>query len=127
MFLAIDYLYIPARDIEASLRYYTGQLGGELVWKIHAFGARVAAIRLSATGPLVLLADHLQGDTPFMIYRVESRTDGGRLARAWLDDRERAIRDSEWAVLHFSRPGRCAAGHLEKPAAPRGAGIRRAY
>ena len=37
MFLSLDYLYLPARDIEASVRYYTGELGGELVWKIHAF------------------------------------------------------------------------------------------
>ena len=34
MFLSLDYLYLPARDIEASVRYYTGELGGELVWKI---------------------------------------------------------------------------------------------
>ena len=31
MFLSLDYLYVPARDIEASVRYYTEQLGGELV------------------------------------------------------------------------------------------------
>ena len=71
MFLSLDYLYVPARDIEASLRYYTGQLGGELVWKIHAFNTWVAAVRLSQTGPLILLANHLHGDTPILIYRVE--------------------------------------------------------
>jgi hypothetical protein len=43
---------VPAKDIEASVRYYTEQLDGELVWKIHAFGAWVAAIRLSPTGPM---------------------------------------------------------------------------
>ena len=41
------------------------------VWKIHAFNAWVAAVRLSPMGPLVLLADHLQGDTPILIYRFE--------------------------------------------------------
>jgi catechol 2,3-dioxygenase-like lactoylglutathione lyase family enzyme len=71
MFLSLDYLYVPARDIEASLRYYTGQLGGELVWKIHAFNTWVAAVRLSQTGSLILLAEHLHGDTPILIYRVE--------------------------------------------------------
>jgi len=71
MFLSLDYLYVPTRDIEASVRYYTDQLRGELVWKIHAFNAWVAAVRLSPTGPLVLLADHLHGDTPILIYRVE--------------------------------------------------------
>jgi predicted enzyme related to lactoylglutathione lyase len=71
MFLSLDYLYVPAKDIEASVRYYTEQLDGELVWKIHAFNAWVAAIRLSPGGPMVLLADHLHGDIPILIYRVE--------------------------------------------------------
>lgn len=70
MFLSLDYLYLPARDIEASVRYYTGELGGELVWKIHAFDAWVAGIRLSQTGPMILLADHLHGEAPIFIYRV---------------------------------------------------------
>jgi catechol 2,3-dioxygenase-like lactoylglutathione lyase family enzyme len=46
IFLSLDYVYVPARDIEASLRYYTGKLGGELVWKIHALSTRIAAVRL---------------------------------------------------------------------------------
>lgn len=71
MFLSLHYLYVPARNIETSLRYYTGKLGGELVWKIHALNTWVAAIRLSQTGPLILLANHLHGDTPILIYRVE--------------------------------------------------------
>jgi hypothetical protein len=50
MFLSLDYLYVPTRDIEASVRYYTDQLRGELVWKIHAFNAWVAAVRLSPNG-----------------------------------------------------------------------------
>jgi len=37
MFLSLDYLYVPASDIDAAVRYYVEQLGGELVWKIHAF------------------------------------------------------------------------------------------
>jgi hypothetical protein len=44
MFLSLDYLYVPARDAEASLRYYTTKLGGELVWKIHAINTWVAAV-----------------------------------------------------------------------------------
>ena len=39
MFCSLDYLYVPARDIEASVRCYTDQLRGELVWKIHACNA----------------------------------------------------------------------------------------
>ena len=72
VFRSLDYLYVPARDIEASIRYYSGVLGGELVWKIHKFGAWVACVRLSQIGPLVLLADHLEGTTPLLIYQVEN-------------------------------------------------------
>ena len=85
MFLSLDYLYVPAKDIEASVRYYTEQLDGELVWKIHAFSAWVAAIRLSPTGPMVLLADHLHDDAPILIYRVErlESTVAALRARGW--------------------------------------------
>lgn len=31
----------------------------------------VSAVQLSAEGPLVLLAEHLEGETPILIYRVE--------------------------------------------------------
>jgi len=31
MFLSLDFLYVPARDFAASVRYYTGQLGGDLI------------------------------------------------------------------------------------------------
>ena len=65
MFLSLDYLYVPAPNIDAAVGYYTEQLGGELVWKIHAFDTWVAAVRLSASGPMVLLAAHLTGTLPF--------------------------------------------------------------
>ena len=85
MFLSLDYLYVPARNIEAAVHYYTAQLGGELVWKIHAFETWVAGIRLSASGPMVLLAAHLQEDTPILIYRVEhlQSTVAALSARGW--------------------------------------------
>jgi hypothetical protein len=85
MFLSLDYLYVPAKDIVTSVTYYTEQLGGELVWKIHAFNAWVAAIRLSPAGPTVLLADHLHDDTPILIYRVErlEKTVAALRSRGW--------------------------------------------
>jgi predicted enzyme related to lactoylglutathione lyase len=85
MFLSLDYIYVPAPDIHAAVLYYTKQLGGELVWKIHAFDTWVAAVRLSASGPLVLLAAHLEGETPILIYRVEhlESTVATLSARGW--------------------------------------------
>ena len=79
---------LPARDIEASVRYDTDQLRGQLVWKIQAFNAWVAAVRLSPTGPLVMLADHLDGDTPLLVYRVEQlETSAAALRlRGWVSE-----------------------------------------
>jgi catechol 2,3-dioxygenase-like lactoylglutathione lyase family enzyme len=72
MFESLDFLYVPAPDIEASISYYTNILGNELLWKIHAFGVWVACVRVSNSGPLLLLADHIKKNDLIMIYRVSS-------------------------------------------------------
>ena len=73
MFESLDFLYVPAPDIEASVRYYTDVLGGKLLWKINAFGVWVAAIKLSRNEePYVLLADHIQEKDVMLIYRVDN-------------------------------------------------------
>jgi hypothetical protein len=61
MFLSLDYLYVPAPDIDAAVHYYTEQLGGELVWKIHAFDTWVAGVRLSASGCRCAERSQLEG------------------------------------------------------------------
>jgi hypothetical protein len=45
-------------------------LGAELVFAIEAFGTRVAMIRLDPDPPALLLAGHLEGDQPVLVYRV---------------------------------------------------------
>ena len=45
-------------------------LGGRVVFAVEAMGTRVAAIQLSEGPPLVLLADHVNGDRPILVYRV---------------------------------------------------------
>jgi catechol 2,3-dioxygenase-like lactoylglutathione lyase family enzyme len=73
MFKSLDFLYVPAPDIEASVQYYTQVLGGELLWKIHAYGVWVACIELSkADKPYVLLADHIHKNDVMLIYQVEN-------------------------------------------------------
>jgi len=73
VFESLDFLYVPAPDIEASVRYYTDVLGGKLLWKINAFGVWVAAIKLSRNEePYVLLADHIQEKDVMLIYRVDN-------------------------------------------------------
>jgi hypothetical protein len=69
-FEALDFVYMPSRDVERDLAFFTEVIGGVLVFAIEAFGARVAQFRLSDGSPRLLLADHLEGQTPFLVYRV---------------------------------------------------------
>jgi hypothetical protein len=70
-FLELDYLYTPSKDVAADARYFTEVLGGRLAFSIEGMGARVAKIELTAGPPHVLLTDHLDGDRPIFIYRVD--------------------------------------------------------
>ena len=73
MFKSLDFLYVPAPDIETSVKYYTQVLGGELLWKIHAYGVWVACVTLSEDErPYILLADHIQSKDLMLIYRVDN-------------------------------------------------------
>lgn len=70
MFLSLDFLYVPSKPPAAVADYYTNVLGGTLLFRVKAMGTEVAAVRLSEAGPLVLLAEHLEGTQPIFIYRV---------------------------------------------------------
>jgi catechol 2,3-dioxygenase-like lactoylglutathione lyase family enzyme len=67
---SLDYLYVPAPDVEAAVRFYTVALGGELRWRIRDGNTWVAAVRFAVAGPLVLLANHLEPGQAVLIYRV---------------------------------------------------------
>ena len=86
-FESLDYIYVPAPDFEAAVRFYTGTLGGELRWRIHDGGVWVAAVRVAGTGPVVLLASHLESRQTILIYRVASIADVRRrlVADGWSD------------------------------------------
>ncbi|MHB8587362.1 MAG: VOC family protein [Candidatus Dormibacteraceae bacterium] len=70
-FEQLDYLYTPSGDVVADLRYFVDVLGGRLGFAIEGMGARVTLVELTDGPPHVLLADHLKGDQPIYIYRVE--------------------------------------------------------
>lgn len=71
MFERLDFIYLPSRDVAADVAHFTTGLGGELVFAIERFGTRVAMVRLTATGPTLLLAGHLEGDQPILVFRVD--------------------------------------------------------
>ena len=70
-FEQLDFLYIPSRDVAVDLAYLTDVLGGRVIFAIDSMGTRAAAVELTAGPPLVLLTDHLEGDRPILVYRVE--------------------------------------------------------
>jgi hypothetical protein len=69
-FEQLDFLYTPSHDVAADLAYFTEVLGAHVVFAVEAMGARVAAVELTEGPPLVLLADHLEGERPILVYRV---------------------------------------------------------
>jgi hypothetical protein len=71
VFGQLDFVYLPARDVAADLEHLCAGLGAELVFAIEAFGTRVAMVRLAPDPPPLLLAGHLEGDQPVLVYRVD--------------------------------------------------------
>lgn len=70
MFERLDFVYLPSRDVSAEVGHFSQGLGAELVFAIEAFGTRVAMLRLAPESPAILLAGHLEGDRPVLVYRV---------------------------------------------------------
>ena len=70
MFEALDFVYLPSRDVAADVEHFTNALGAELVFAIERFETRVAMVRLSPDPPFLLLAQHLHGDQPILVHRV---------------------------------------------------------
>jgi hypothetical protein len=85
MFERLDFIYLPSRDVAADLQHFTEGLGAELVFAIEAFGTRVAMVRLAPDPPPLLLAGHLEGDQPVLVYRIAD------LDRAIADLRTREV------------------------------------
>jgi hypothetical protein len=122
VFRSLDFVYVPTADVDAGARHYT-DLGAALEWKVRAMGTTVAALRVSDAGPLVLLAGHLDGDVPILVYRVDDYRATVAVLReagvAGLHELEiphgpcasfRAEGGQRFAVYELTRPG--AADHF---------------
>jgi hypothetical protein len=70
-FEQLDFLYTPSRDVASDLAYMTDVLGGRVLFAVEGMGARVAAVELAPGPPVLLLTDHVEGDRPILVYRVE--------------------------------------------------------
>ncbi|MDQ3870974.1 MAG: VOC family protein [Chloroflexota bacterium] len=75
LFERLDFLYMPSRNVAAEARYFTHVLGGRLVFAVEDMGTRVAMLQLTDDSPRLLLADHLDGERPILVYRVADLRD----------------------------------------------------
>jgi hypothetical protein len=79
---SLDFVYMPSRDPASELEHFTSVLGAEVAFAIEAFGTRVAMLRLSPEPPALLLAGHLEGERPVLVYRVASLEQAGAVIEA---------------------------------------------
>ena len=113
----LDFLYMPSRDAAADLEVLARAPGARVVFAIEAMGTRVAAVELTDGPPLVLLAEHLEGDRPILVYRVADLDEAMSMmeSRGWT--RGRAIEIPHGPCATFSTPGghRIALYELTRP------------
>jgi hypothetical protein len=98
VFGSLDYIYVPAADVDAEAERYAGTLGAELIWKVRAMGTTVACVRVAEAGPAILLSGHLQGPGAVLVYRVPDYPATIRLLR------QRSVTVHELEIPH----GPCA-------------------
>lgn len=70
MFERLEFVYMPSRDVAADIAHYAERLGGEVVFAIERFETRVAMVSLAPGAPRLLLAQHLEGERPILLFRV---------------------------------------------------------
>jgi hypothetical protein len=98
VFGSLDYIYVPAADVDSEAERYAGTLGAELIWKVRAMGTTVACLRVAKAGPAILLSGHLQGPGAVLVYRVPDYPATVRLLR------QRSVTVHELEIPH----GPCA-------------------
>jgi catechol 2,3-dioxygenase-like lactoylglutathione lyase family enzyme len=119
VFEHLDFIYLPSRDAPADVRYFTEVLGARLVFAVEGMGTRVAMVELTDEGPRLLLAEHLEGDRPVLVYRVDDLpTAMAELeSRGWT--RGQMLEIPHGPVCAFETPGghRLAIYQLARPEA----------
>jgi Glyoxalase/Bleomycin resistance protein/Dioxygenase superfamily len=117
MFSQLDYVYMPSSDVAADLAYFTDVLGGRCVFAIDSMGTRVAMVELTDRPPRLLLAGHLEGQTPVLVYRVDDLAGASQelRSRGWKDGHSLEI--PQGPVRSFTAPGgqRLAIYELTRP------------
>lgn len=101
----LDDIYTPSRDVAADAVWFRDVLGGRLVFAIEDMGTRVAMLEMTDQAPRIVLADHLEGDRPVLVYRVSdlpaavAELEG----RGW--QRGRSLEIPQGPLCSFAAPG----------------------
>jgi hypothetical protein len=118
-FESLDFVYHPSSDVKRDMAYFTDVLGGRLRFAVEGMGTRVAAIELAAPPPLLLLADHVKGNTPILVYRVPDlhAALAGLTQKGWKE--EATFEIPHGPICSFRAPGgqRVALYELTRPGA----------
>lgn len=119
----LDFIYCPSNDAAADLTHWSQRLGATSVFAVERFGTRVACVE-PGDGPAVLFAEHLEGDRPVLLYRVDD------LAGAAEELRKRGVEVGETFEFPFgegaelSNPGPQRVAIYERSRANRGDSLR---
>ena len=118
-FQSLDFVYMPSGDVAADIEHFTAVLGGRLVFAIEAFGTRVAMVELTEAPPRILLAGHLEGERPVLVYRVSSldRAMEELEARGWEPQPRFGIPHGPVCAFHTPDGHRLAIYELTRPEA----------
>jgi hypothetical protein len=119
IFEQLDFIYMPSADVSGDVRYFTDVLGATLVFAVEGMGTRVAMVELTDQPPRILLAGHLEGERPVLVYRVADLERAMRelAARGW--ERGHKLEIPHGPVCTFASPGghRLAVYELTRPEA----------
>jgi hypothetical protein len=117
MFRQLEYVYMPSHDVAGDVRWFTDVLAGRLVFAVDSMGTRVAMIELTPTPPKILLAGHLEGDRPILVYRVDDLGDATDQLRSRGWEEGHALEIPQGPVRSFEGPGgqRLAIFELTRP------------
>lgn len=117
MFERLDFVYLPSRDVAGDVRWFTDVLGARLVFAIEGMGTRVAMLELTESPPQVLLAEHLEGDAPVLVYRVADLASAARDLREHGFGEGHSLEIPQGPVMSFRGPGgqRIAIYELTRP------------
>lgn len=129
MFEQLDYVYTPSRDVAADVGYFTERLGARLIFAIEAMGTRVAMVELTDAAPQIVLAGHLEGDQPILVYRVADLEAAAHDLEAQGAEAGHALEIPQGPVRSFIAPGgqRLAIYQLTRPGVVEGFAGRRDF